>query len=63
MLDTFSMSIDVKLSGNDLDYKNVWNLKIRKYFIANLKRNGVMLNKRLVEDVVFLAGQNKGVIC
>lgn len=63
MLDTFSMSIDVKLSGNDLDYKNVWNLKIRKYFIANLKRNGVILNKSLVEDVVFLAGQNRGVIC
>lgn len=63
MLDTFSMSLDVKLSGNDLDYKNVWNLKIRKYFIAHLKRNGVMLNKRLVEDVVFLAGQNRGVVC
>ena len=63
MLDTLSMSIDVKLSGGDLDYKNVWNLKIRKYFIAHLKRNGVILNKRLVEDVVFLAGQNRGVIC
>lgn len=63
MLDVFSMSIDVKLSGRDLDYKNVWNLKIRKYFISHLKRNGVSLNKFLVEDVVFLAGQNKGVVC
>jgi len=63
LLDVFSMSIDVKLSGRDLDYKNVWNLKIRKYFIANMKRNGATLNKRLVEDVVFLPGQNKGVVC
>lgn len=63
LLDVFSMSIDVKLSGGDLDYKNIWNLKIRKYFIANMKRNGTTLNKRLVEDVVFLPGQNKGVVC
>lgn len=63
LLDVFSMSIDVKLAGRDLDYKNVWNLKIRKYFIAQMKRNGATLNKFLVEDVVFLAGQNKGVIC
>lgn len=63
LLDVFSMSIDVKLSGIDLDYKSVWNLKIRKYFIANMKRNGATLNKRLVEDVVFLPGQNKGVVC
>lgn len=63
LLDVFSMSIDVKLSGTDLDYKSVWNLKIRKYFIANMKRNGATLNKRLVEDVVFLPGQNKGVVC
>lgn len=63
MLDVFSMSIDVKLSGGDLDYKNVWNSKIRKYFIAHLKRNGVTLNKRLVEDVVFLPGLNNGVVC
>lgn len=63
LLDVFSMSIDVKLSGSDLDYKNVWNLKIRKYFIANMKRNGATLNKRLVEDVVFLPGLNKGVVC
>ena len=63
MLDVFSMSIDIRLSGIDLDYKNVWNLKIRKYFIAHLKRNGVTLNKRLVDDVIFLAGQNKGVVC
>ncbi|MDH5660487.1 MAG: hypothetical protein OEY65_05785 [Gammaproteobacteria bacterium] len=63
LLDVFSMSIDVKLAGIDLDYKSVWNLKIRKYFIANMKRNGATLNKRLVEDVVFLPGQNKGVVC
>lgn len=63
LLDVFSMSIDVKLSGIDLDYKSVWNLKIQKYFIANMKRNGATLNKRLVENVVFLPGQNKGVVC
>lgn len=63
LLDVFSMSIDVKLTGGDLDYKNIWNLKIRKYFIANMKRNGATLNKRLVEDVVFLPGLNKGVVC
>jgi len=63
MLDVFAMSIDVKLSSGDLNYKNVWNLEIRKYFIAHLKRNGVVLDKQLIDDVVFLAGQNKGVVC
>lgn len=63
LLDVFSMSIDVKMSGSDLDYKNVWNLKIRKYLISHLKRNGVTLNKLLVDNVVFLAGNNKGIAC
>jgi hypothetical protein len=63
LLDVFSMSIDVKLAGKEFDFKNVWNQKIRKYFISSLKRNGVTLNKRLVDDIVFLPGINKGVVC
>jgi|GEM_PF-2025720 len=63
MLDVFSMSIDVKLSGRKFDFNNVWSLKVRKYFISYLKRNGVTLNKSLVESIVFLPGVNKGVAC
>jgi len=63
MLDVFSMSIDVKLAGREFDFNNMWSLKVRKYFISHLKRNGVTLNKRLVEDIVFLPGANKGVVC
>jgi hypothetical protein len=63
MLDVFSMSIDVKLCGEKLDLKSVWNLKTRNYFIGYLKRNGVTLNRRLVENTLFLAGDNKGVVC
>lgn len=63
VLDVLSMSLDVKLTGGKPDYNDVWNLKVRKYFIGYLKRNGITLNRRLVDDVVFLAGENKGVIC
>ena len=63
MLEVFSMSIDVKLSGRKFDFQNVWSLKIRKYFIGYLKRNGVTLNKKLVKSIVFLPGVNKGVAC
>jgi len=63
MLDVFSMSIDVKLSDKKFAFDNVWSLKVQKYFISHLKRNGVTLNKRLVEDIVFLPGVNKGVVC
>jgi hypothetical protein len=63
MLDVFSMSLDVRLSGKNLDFNNVWSIHIRRYFISNLKRNGVTLNKRLVNDIVFLPGVNKGVVC
>ena len=63
LLDVFSMSIDIKLSGRKLDFQNVWSLKVREYFISNLKRNGVTLNKRLVNDIVFLPGVNSGVVC
>lgn len=63
ILDVFSMSIDVKLSGGKLDYKSVWNLAVRKYFISHLKRNGVSLSKHLVNNIVFLPGEHKGVVC
>jgi hypothetical protein len=63
MLEVFSMSIDVKLSGRKFDFQNVWSLKIRKYFISYLKRNGVTLNKKLVKSIVFLPGVHKGVAC
>ena len=63
MLDVLSMSIDVKLCGEKLDLKSVWNLKTRNYFIGYLKRNGVTLNKRLINNTVFLAGDNQGVLC
>jgi hypothetical protein len=41
----------------------VWNLAVRKYFISHLKRNGVSLNKHLVNNIVFLPGEHKGVVC
>lgn len=63
MLDVMSMSIDVKLCGEKLDLKSVWNLKTRNYFIGYLKRNGVTLNKSLVQNTQFLAGDNKGAVC
>jgi len=63
MLDVFSMSLDVRLSGRKLDFNNVWSVHVRRYFISNLKRNGVTLDKRLVNDIVFLPGVNKGVAC
>jgi len=62
ILDVFSMSLDVRLAEGKPDYSNVWNEKVRKYFIAHLKRNGVSLSRKLVDDVVFLAGQHRGVI-
>jgi hypothetical protein len=63
VLDVFSMSIDVKLSGGKADYNGVWNVAVRKYFISHLKRNGASLNKRLVNSIVFLPGEHKGVVC
>jgi hypothetical protein len=63
MLDVFSMSIDIRLAGRKLDFESVWNERVRKYFIGYLKRNGVTLNKHLVEEIVFLAGDNQGVVC
>jgi len=63
LLDVFSMSIDVKLCGDKLDLNSVWHLKTHDYFIGHLKRNGVTLNKRLVNNTVFLAGDNQGVVC
>jgi len=63
MLEVFSMSLDVKLCGEKLDLKSVWNVKTRDYFIGYLKRNGVTLNQRLVENTMFLAGDNHGAVC
>lgn len=63
MLDVFSMSIDVKFAYGKVDYKNVWNSSLHKYFISYLKRNGVALDPRLVRKIVFLPGNNKGVVC
>jgi hypothetical protein len=63
VLEVFAMSIDVKLAGRKLNYRNVWDLKVRKYFISYLKRNGVALNRRMVDETVFLKGENKGVVC
>ena len=63
MLDVFSMSIDISLSDGKLDIDSVWNLKTRNYFIGYLKRNGVTLNKRLIDKTVFLAGENEGAMC
>ena len=63
MLDVFSMSIDVNLSDGDLDIDSIWNLKTRSYFIGYLKRNGVTLNKRLIDKTVFLAADNEGAMC
>lgn len=63
MLDVFSMSIDINLSDGDLDIESIWNLKTRDYFIGYLKRNGVTLNKRLIDKTVFLAADNEGAMC
>ena len=63
ILDVFSMSIDVELSQGKLDFNNVWNMKVRKYFISYLKRNGVTLSKRVVDNIVFLPGDIQGVVC
>jgi hypothetical protein len=63
MLDIFSMSIDINLSDGDLDIDSIWSLKTRDYFIGYLKRNGVTLNKRLIDDTVFLAADNEGAMC
>ena len=63
MLDVFSMSIDINLSDGDLDIDSIWNLKTRGYFIGYLKRNGVTLNKRLINETVFLAADNEGAMC
>jgi hypothetical protein len=63
MLDVFSMSIDINLSDGDLDIDSIWNLKTRNYFIGYLKRNGVTLNKRLIDKTVFLAADNDGAMC
>ncbi|WP_455200555.1 hypothetical protein, partial [Kaarinaea lacus] len=63
MLDVFSMSIDINLSDGDLDIDSIWNLKTRNYFIGYLKRNGVTLNKRLIDKTVFVAADNEGAMC
>ena len=63
MLDVFSMSIDINLSDGDLDIESIWNLKTRDYFIGYLKRNGVTLNKRLIDATVFIAADNEGAMC
>lgn len=63
MLDVFSMSIDINLSEEKLDIDSVWNLKTRDYFIGYLKRNGVTLNKSLIDKTVFLAADNEGAMC
>jgi len=63
MLDVFSMSIDVNLSDEKLEIDSVWNLKTRDYFIGYLKRNGVTLNKSLIDKTVFLAADNEGAMC
>ncbi|MGD8641718.1 MAG: hypothetical protein PVG89_13885, partial [Gammaproteobacteria bacterium] len=63
MLDVFTMSIDINLSDGDLDIDSVWNSKTRDYFIGYLKRNGVTLNKRLIDNTVFLAADNEGAMC
>lgn len=63
MLDVFSMSIDINLSDGVLDIESIWNLKTRYYFIGYLKRNGVTLNKRLINETVFLAADNEGAMC
>jgi len=58
-----SMSIDVKLTEANGSYNDVWHIAMRKYFIAYLKRNGVSIDKREVNKIVFLAGKNPGVVC
>ena len=63
MLDVFSMSIDVKIAGRKFNSGSEWNRKIRQYFIHYLKRNGVKMNREMVDDVVFVPGAHQGVIC
>ena len=62
MLDVFAMSNDVKLSGKRFEFNSEWNLKIRKYFTSYLKRNGLTLERRLVDEIAFIPGQHKGVV-
>ena len=62
MLDVFAMSNDVKLAGKRFVVNSEWNLKIRKYFTACLKRNGITLDARLVDQIAFIAGQHQGVV-
>ena len=63
ILDVLAMSIDVKLSGGKVNYNNVWSSSVHKYFVNHLKRNGVALDPRLVNKIIFLPGNHKGVIC
>ncbi|NVJ61104.1 MAG: hypothetical protein HWE27_11985 [Gammaproteobacteria bacterium] len=62
LLDVFAMSLDVKLVDGHLDYNSLTHIKVKRYLIGYLKRNGVTLNKQLVDDVVFIPGKNKGVM-
>ncbi|WP_144394683.1 hypothetical protein [Pleionea sediminis] len=61
-LEVFAMTLDVKLVDGQLDFNSMSHKKIKKYLIGYLKRNGVTLNKQLVDNIVFLPGKNKGVI-
>ena len=62
LLDVFAMSNDVKLAGKRFVVNSEWNLKVRKYFTACLKRNGITLDDRLVDELAFIAGQHEGVV-
>ncbi len=62
MLDVFAMSNDIKLAGRRLHLDNEWNEKVRHYFIAYLKRNGVTLDRKLVNSIRFLPGEHHGVV-
>ncbi len=62
ILDVFAMSIDMKISATKLNFKNEWNQKIRTYFLAYLKRNGISIDENLVNEVAFIPGNLSGVV-
>lgn len=61
-LELMAMGLDGRLSRRHDEYVNIWDAKIRKYFVSYAKRNGATLNEKLLEKIIFLVGDNHGVV-
>jgi hypothetical protein len=58
LVDNLSVFLDEKLVEGSASVRNEWHPTIRKYFMGYVRRNGISIDRRLIEYGLFLPGRD-----